>query len=293
MKKYNHPRKKMRISAETNWLLLYSLASLIILTVSGGSYDGTSYLRNFFGKCLEYNANRQVFVFTTICREKFQWSSGAKIVHIPTAKCLNVNSTADGSFLTLTNRCNETSNLFQYDEGNHTIIHLISGKCLHPESRNNPSSNEAVIIKPDCSLKTNKYWFRPTAYYIIRHSSGLCWSYNDASTQLKLQSSQCDRFQYENDYRLKHVDTGKCVWETDSHYLNLTTDCESVTTEYRFNEFDNIKTSADRCIHPLNNQENPLNEPLVSNSGCSDANHLRFHFYDERGMKNRQDNTIN
>ena len=282
----------MQMFDEANWLLLYSLASLTILKVSGESYDGTCYLRNFFGKCLEYNANRQVFVFTTICREKFQWSSGAMIVHIPTAKCLSVNSTADGSFLALANRCSEASNLFQYDEYNHTIIHLISGKCLHPERRDSPSSNEAVIIKSNCSLNTNKYWFRPTAHYIIRHSSGLCWSYNDASMQIELQKTQCDRFEYENDYRLKHVNSGKCVWETDSHHLNLTVDCKSVTTEYKLNEFNNIKTSADRCIHLLNNQENPLNEPLVSNSSCSDANHLQFHFYDERGMKNRKYKTI-
>ena len=269
-------------------LLTLQCMFLNILEVHSDNVKQTYYLRQFYGKCLEYDANRQVFVFATICREKFRWSSGAKIVHIATSKCLNVNSTGDGSYLTLANHCDTPSGLFQYDEESHTISHIISGKCLHPESNNIPASNEAVIIKSGCSSHTSKYWFRPTAFYQIRHFSSFCWRYDPAVQLIKLQDSHCDRFYYENDYRLKHVNTRKCVSQTESHHLTLTSDCNSVTNEYKLNKYSNIELSASRCIQPKNNQQNPLHEAMVTSKGCSDEDRIRFNFYDERGMTKKQ-----
>ena len=248
----------------------------------------TFYLRHYFAKCLQYDTTRQVFVFTSICREKFRWSSGAKFVHIPTNKCLNVNSTADGSFLGLSSPSNSTTNLFQYDQSKRVIIHLISGKCLHPESGpDDPSSNIAVVIKSGCHHNTNKYYFRPNAYYIIRHFSGYCWVYESSSNYIKLKNPNvCDRFQYENDYHLRHVNTGKCVTYIDGspHYLILTDDCSSPKTIFKQNGYSNIELTTNYCVHPYNGWIQPqLNEKLVRYYGCEDIDRIRFYFYDERG----------
>ena len=248
----------------------------------------TFYLRNYFAKCLQYDKTRQVFVFSSICREKFQWSSGTKFIHVPTNKCINVNSTADGSFLGLSSRCDSTSNLFQYDQSSRTIIHLISGKCLYPESGpDNPSSNIAVVIKSGCHHNTNKYYFRPNAYYIIRHFSGFCWVHVSSSNYIKLQNPNvCDRFQYENNYHLRHVNTGKCVTYKDSRpqYLRLTDDCRSPKTIFNQNNYSNIELSTNYCIHPYTGiVQPPLNDYLIRHNSCKNEDRARFTFFDERG----------
>lgn len=278
------------LSAFTKLFVFQSLLHLLLSTLEahGDNLKETYYLRHFYGKCLEYDANRQVFVYATICREKFQWSSGAKIVHIPTAKCLTVNSTADGSFLTVTSQCNGRSSLFQYDELKHVIIHLISGKCLYPETNNIPLPKDAVVLKSGCSSgHTNKYWFRPIAYYIIRHSSGFCWQYNADDDQIKLRDSRCDRFYYENDYRLKHVNTRKCVWQSKTNFLILTSDCDSVTNQYKLTASSQMQLSTARCLSPLGDLQNPRDQPMETNHNCSYTDRKRFQFYDERGMKNK------
>ena len=275
-------------SAFTKLFVFQPLLHLLLHTLgtNGVNLKETQYLRHFYGNCLEYDVKRQVFIYATICREKFQWSGGAKIVHIPTTKCLTVNSTADGSFLTLTSQCNGRNSLFQYDESKHVIIHVISGKCLYPETNKIPPSNDAVILQSGCSSgHANKYWFRPTAYYIIRHSSGLCWQYNAGDNQIKLRDSYCDRFYYENDYRLKDVYTGKCVWQSATNLLILTSDCASVTNEYKLTESSNMELSTGRCLHPLVHHTYPRDQPMGTNHGCSNAD--RFQLYDERGMKHK------
>ena len=252
------------------------------------SVTTTFYLRHYFAKCLQYDKARQVFVFTSICREKFQLSSGTKVIHVPTNKCISVNSTVDGSFLGLSSRCDSTSNLFQYDQSSRTIIHLTSGKCLFPESGpDKPSSNTAVVIKSGCHHNTNKYYFRPNAYYIIRHFSGYCWDYVSSKNLIELRNpSVCDRFQYENDYHLRHVNTGKCVTYDDSspNYLRLTEDCSSPKSIFNQNRFSNIELKTSYCVHPFTSLVRPpLGDSLVRYNACGNNDIIRFNFFDERG----------
>ena len=269
------------------WLLFGAL-SINAINCYYTPETSTFYIRNHFGKCLEYDASRQVFVYKQICREKFRWSSGSKFVHIPTKKCVLVNSTADGSFLGLSTHCNSTSNLFQYDEANRLIIHLMSGKCLHPESGpNDPSSNTAVVIKSGCQLETNKYYFRPKAYYIIRHFSGYCWVHYSPNSYIYLKNpTVCDRFYYENDYHLRHANTGKCVTYNDvaPHFLRLTDDCSSPKTVFRQNKDLNLELSTGYCVHPYTGLlKPPLNDHVVRYPTCGGNDRIRFYFYDERG----------
>ena len=272
------------------WLCLK--ISMLLILESNGTYTAqttTFYLRHYFAKCLQYDTTRQVFVFTSICREKFQWSTGAKFLHVPTNQCLNVNSTTDGSFLGLSSNCDSTSDLFQYDQRNRVIIHLNSGKCLHPQTgSSNPSANTAVVIKSGCNLDTNKYYFRPNAFYIIRHFSGYCWVFDSSTNYIKLRNPNvCDRFHYENDYHLRHVNTGKCVTYDDAspYYLRLTDDCDSFKTVFKQNAYSNIELEPGYCVHPLTGLlQPPFNDHVVRYfPGCADDDRLRFYFYNERG----------
>ena len=266
--------------------------SLLLITSISCHYTPettTFYLRHYFGKCLQYNATKQVFVYTSICREKFRWSSGATFIHLPTKKCLNVNSTADGSFLGLSSRCDSTANLFQYDQAKRVVIHVQSGKCLHPESgTDDPSSNVAVVVKSGCHHNTNKYYFRPNAYYIIRHFNGYCWVYDSPSSCFRLRNPNvCDRFKYENDNHLRHVNTGKCVTYDDDYpkYLRLTNDCTSPKTVFKQNSYSNIEITTNYCVHPFTGKSQPpLNDYLVSYADCKNLDKIRFYFYDERGI---------
>ena len=279
----------MRAIGAPLWLFLK--ISMLLMLESNCKYTAqttTFYLRHYFAKCLQYDTTRQVFVFTSICREKFQWSSGAKLLHVPTNKCLNVNSTTDGSFLGLSSNCDSTSTLFQYDQANRLIIHLNSGKCLHPQTGSaNPSANKAVVIKSGCNLDTNKYYFRPNAYYIIRHFGGHCWVYDSSSNYIRLRNpNACDRFHYENDYHLRHVNTGKCVtYDTVStQYLILTENCTSPKTIWKQIGYSNIQQTPGYCVHPRGGSSQPnFNEYLHHYPGCGEFNKLRFYFYDERG----------
>ena len=275
----------MSVLARYTWFAL-ALAFLLVASSSCNyTYESsTFYIRHYFAKCLHYDTTRQIFVFTSICKEKFRWSSGARLFHVPTNRCVNVNSTVDGSYLVLSSQCHSTSNLFQYDQANRAIIHLLSAKCWHPESgSDNPSSNVGVVIKSGCHLYTNKYYFRPNAYYIIRHFSGYCWMYIDF---IKLRNPLvCDRFQYESDNRLRHVNSGKCVGYGDNapYLLKLTQDCSSPNTVFKLNE-SNILVAPFGCVHPSSGSLNPPNNDLLDCSPlCADENRMRFYLLDERG----------
>ena len=271
----------------TAWRLFSYLFLFVAFTTCNYVPDtSTFYLRHYFGKCLEYDASRKVFVFASICREKFRWSSGARFLHIATGKCVHVNSTSDGSFLGLSAECTSRGSLFQYDEANSIISHLLSGKCLHAESgSSSPPSSNPVIIKTGCSQNRNKFYFRRSVHYIIRQrSSGYCWVYDSVYNYVRLNRPlACERFTYENNYSLRHVNTGKCVMfeKTAPHYLRLSDDCN---TGFRQISFFNLQVSPTNCIHPATGSpQPPANDALVSYPFCGDQPKLYFDFYDDRG----------
>ena len=245
------------------------------------------YIRHFHGKCLEYDEARQVLFYVKICREKFQWQGGARLIHIPTNKCITVNATSDGSFVSLSSQCSGTNSLFKYDENTRVIRHLFSNKCLHPETGDaDPAINTAIVLKTGCNENINKFYFRKKAYYIIRHFGGLCWVYNSGENLIKLMNPlACDRFEYVNNYHLRHVETGKCVIFSSS-YMRLTDDCESPETIYKLNQFSLLQNGSTSCIHPSNGAISPPNGDLLIlfGNGCANQFRLRFFFHDDKGI---------
>ena len=256
----------------------------------------TYYIRHFEGKCLEYDEVRQVLVYGKLCREKFEWQDGVRLFHMPTRQCITVNATSDGSFLSLSSQCSETNTLFQYDESNRVIRHLFSNKCLHPETGDaDPAINTAIVLKVGCEENINKFYFRKKAYYIIRHFGGLCWVYNSGENLIKLMNPfACDRFEYVNNYHLRHVETGKCVIFSSS-YMRLTDDCESPETIYKLNQFSLLQHGSTSCIHPAGGALYPPNGNflLLKRNGCFNEDRLRFSLFDDKGesfltFQNRQ-----
>ena len=246
------------------------------------------YIRHHFGKCIEYDPARKALVYVAICREKFRWSSGAHLLHIPTKKCVVVNSTADNSFVSLTSQCTDTKTLFRYDEAKRVLLHLISGKCLYPDAgATNPGTNSTIVIKQGCNEDASKYYFRPNAHYVIRHFGGLCWVHSAVDNLIRLkQPTVCDRFHYENDYKLKHVNTGKCITGTYAT-LSLTDDCSGTKSHLQPNSYSNIGNPHSACVHPKLAWAAPpsgVNLVLWPN-GCNDANSIRFYFFDDTGIE--------
>ena len=246
----------------------------------------TYYIRHYYGKCLEYDAVRQVFHYGLVCREKFEWQGGGRIIHVPTRNCLAVNATTDGSFLSLSSNCSNTDSLFQYDQGIGVLRHLLSSKCLHPESGVvDPVVTTTVILKTGCNENTSRYFFRKNAHYVIRHFGGLCWVYNASENLIRLNNPlACDRFEYVNDFRLRHVQTGKCVIFS-AYHIRLTVDCASTQTIYRPLGNSLLKHGEAQCVHPYNGLIDPPvgNSLVLYDDGCEDIDRLRFYFYDDSG----------
>ena len=246
------------------------------------------YIRHHSGKCVDYNPVRNALVYVEICREKFHWSAGAQLVHVPTKRCVTVSSTAENSLISLTSQCSDTKTLFRYDKVNHVLVHLISGKCLHPETEaDSPTPNSTVVLKQGCKKMRYKYYFRPDAHYIIRHFGGLCWVHSAAENMFKLERHMvCDRFHYENDYKLKHVNTGKCITSGGSYILQLTDDCSGTQSHLYLNAYSNIGNPLSACVHPHIPVEAPSSgvHLVLWPNGCNDANGVRFYFYDDTGI---------
>ncbi|XP_065055685.1 uncharacterized protein LOC135684176 isoform X2 [Rhopilema esculentum] len=243
------------------------------------------YIRHYNGRCLEYDGIRQVLFYGRVCREKFEWQEGARLIHIPTKKCVSVNSTSDGTFLSLTSQCSGTSSLFQYDHNNRVISHRSSNKCLHPADEGaDPIANTGVVLKTGCDKNTNKYYFRETVYFIIRHIGGLCWVYDLNHSIVRLSNKvACDRFEYVNDKLLRHVETGKCVIFSSS-YIRLTDDCRSAQPMYG-DEHSLLHYGVSQCVQPASVALSPpVNNELVLLNSCINEDRLRFYFYDDKDV---------
>ena len=248
------------------------------------------YIRHYSGKCIEYSSARNAFVYVEICREKFRWSSGARLLHVSSGKCIIVASTGDNSPLNLTSQCSDTKTLFRYNETSRVLVHFITGKCLHPDDGDvNPSQKSTIVIKEGCNNSTNKYYFRPTAYYLIRHFAGLCWGYNAAINTIQLQRDpNCDRFHYENDYKLKHVRTGKCIYSGHGYKLQLTSDCSGTQSTLKLTPYSNIGNPLSACVHPVAHYAPTVGMNLVLwPGGCNDIDGIRFYFFDDTGTQDR------
>ena len=249
------------------------------------SHDfGSFYIRHYFGKCLEYNDTHRVFTFASICREKFRWSSGARLFHIPTGKCAGVNSTDEGAYLVLSNRCTSTSTLFQYDEGDRVFFHLVSGRCLHPENAaSSPDSLTAVVLKAGCTENASKFYFRQHAYYVIRHSGGFCFSRSSGSLMKLANYATCQRFHFENNYILKHVRTGYCL-SLSKDRIDLPNRCVSPQPIFAQMKNSTIHLNATHCLQPKSGRINPPHYDTILQAACTEEKYKKFDFLDERGI---------
>ena len=258
---------------------LFPCAALYEFTFQPGIF----YIRHYFGKCLEYDPTRRVFAFTSICREKFRWSSGAKLFHVPSGKWAGTNSTEDGGYLVLSNRSTSTSNLFQYDESKNTIIHLLSGRCLHPETVTNDTElRTAAILKSACNENASKFYFRQQAYYTIRHFGGLCWMYGSHLTIKLKRFSACHRFHYETDHRLKGVRTGHCVTFSNG-YVKLEKSCSLSPAVFTPHLNSTVRINATHCVQPRSGHFNPPLYDMLVAAPCTAGNYQKFSFLDDKG----------
>lgn len=116
-------------------------------TCEAGLITKSFYIRHYFGKCLNYDTTRLAFVFSSICRDKFRWKGGARLIHTATKKCVVPQSSTNGSLLTISDQCTGTDSLFQYDGATKMIKHALTSRCLCPESGADPSAEAPVALK--------------------------------------------------------------------------------------------------------------------------------------------------
>ena len=244
------------------------------------------YIRHYSGRCLAYDTNCHALVFENHCLEKFRWKDGARLIHTATSKCLVPQGNADGSRVNISDQCNGTNSLFQYNAQSQSFKHLLSGRCLHPDTgATNPSQPTPVILKANCSLQSSKYVLRHTAQFIIRHFSSLCWVYDQTDSFFKLQNTLgCDRFEYIYAKNLLHMKTGKCVFLLGKK-LSLTSNCTSSATEFKFDSKSLINhVSSKQCVHPEDGLVSPSSgTPLSTFSSCADEDRHRMMKYNDRG----------
>ena len=105
------------------------------------------YIRHYSGKCLDYNTKHQTFVFHNLCRDKFRWKGGVRLIHTATKKCVVPQSNAIGSHLTISDQCVGTDSIFQYDDSTKMMKHSLTSRCLRPESRGDPPVDAPVTLK--------------------------------------------------------------------------------------------------------------------------------------------------
>ena len=240
-------------------------------------------IRHYGGKCAEFNENQDALVFKSVCREQFRWDKGARLVHVPTNKCVVPVAKASGSSLGLTYNCSGTDTLLTHLAATGSIKHLLSGKCIQPKADTaEPADNTKLDISEDCSSIKTQFWFVKNTKYVIRHASGLCWVYSSSEDLMKLiDTFVCDRFEQANDKHLKHVATGKCVvYKNDA--IRLISDCTSTASLFDLGTNNLLQqTTSLLCAKPHSASSPSSGDKLVL-SPCSDQDHSRFYFHDEQ-----------
>ena len=89
--------------------------------------------------------------------------------------------------------------------------------------------------------------------FVIRHFSGLCISYDDDTSKLKLTLACGDKFKWHGGRHLEHVRSGKCVIsESDNYNLTLSGDCSGTSGifEHLRHDYSIKHISTGKCIHP-------------------------------------------
>ena len=252
-----------------------------------GAADPTFYIRHHSGKCLTYDASKRSLVFQTLCSEKFQWKSGARLFHVKTNRCISPVSAAAGSSINITNDCSGTDSLLTYNQSQKVLQHLITDFCFQPKTGStSPAENEALTFNAGCASDTNKYYFIPNAYYVIRHyTSSLCWVFDKALNRFKLMNTYvCDRFEYVNSKHLRHVASGKCIQGDAEQLLTLTSNCSSTKSVFNMLPTGILNVPGEnKCIHPNGGSDQPAEGTFLILWSCFVADYCKWKLYDDRG----------
>ena len=128
------------------------------------------YIRHYSGKCLNYDITHQTFVFHNLCRDKFRWKGGVRLIHTASKKCVVPQSSAIGSHLTISDQCVGTDSLFQYDDSTKMMKHFLTSRCLRPESGADPPVDAPVTLKPGSFiLLLISGTFRTRTWFTLHH----------------------------------------------------------------------------------------------------------------------------
>ncbi len=252
--------------------------------------SSTFHIRHHMGKCLELRANK--LVYSSICRDHFRWKGGAKLIHVPTGKCLVPGGVIGGDSMPssrgvlLTNNCSGTDAIFQYKEKYHKIKHLMTELCLTPADGigNDPPDNAGLVLSSSCSVTKAKYWLVPQVLYVVRHFGGMCWKYNKAQSVIELMNTYvCDRFMQQNGKHLQHFATGKCVIPSGG-YLRLTSDCSHPETNFDLDGNSIMRqTTSNKCVSTgVNTVSQPAGADLQLMSHCQNADANKMRFFEEK-----------
>ena len=264
-------------------MVLHTLLRLgviyVVVACFGAIPDDSFYLHHYGEKCAVADVTGNFLIFKSVCSDKFRWSEGARLIHVATKKCLVPAAVTDSSVVQLTGSCSGTDTLFQQLASPGSIKHLVSGKCIQPESF---GAKAKMVILSDCSAATTGFWLVREVMYVIKHFSGLCWNYIASENLIRMINTYvCDRFTQVNNNKLQHVATGKCV--VFSTYFRLA-ECASSTALSFDLDADNIlhETTTNLCVHVHLGALAPVSGTGVVLHNCGNEDRLRFYFYDER-----------
>ena len=273
----------------------HTLFALLVGVFSVFAYTGPNsfHIRQRDGKCFEYEQRLRVIVLKSVCREKFRWDGGVRLIHVPTKKCLLPATSTGGIELQLTGNCSATDTLF-YNGPTGTIKHFVSGKCIGPEANAAKAAEKSkVVMGNNCASVNARFWLVRDAMYVIRHISGLCWvAHKGLDYKINLKKRYiCDRFRYINGSSLQHVATGRCVTYSQDELgvfeLRLTPTTSlctpSSTTLFDLDENNRLhQTEAGKCVHGLGGRIDPEDKTRLVLENCDLKESIRFYFYDER-----------
>ena len=238
------------------------------------------HIRHNMGKCL-YKKDYNV-AFDNVCRHQFRWKGDARLIHIPTGKCVRADTQGR---IKITSICSGTDSLFQYQAKSHSIKHLLTGKCI-ASTVEDPAKQTEPSLSPHCNSTRARFWLVAQVYYVIRHFGGLCWVYSESDNLIKLQNSYvCDRFYQQNNLHLKHKKTGKCVI-LEKSYLRLTSVCSKTGTNFNLYQMGFLHRDWNTCVWPSKDAGNPkAGTSLIVKSDCFNSNNNagKTLFYDDKG----------
>lgn len=259
------------------FLFIVFIHVTIVWHAAGEVTDASFSIRHYSGKMLTF-FNSSTLLAQSHFRDRFRWR-GLALLHMPSSKCLVPVLEGRTMKLGLTNNCNSSEVLFQYDSHHHSLMHFQSGKCAQFDGGINDTF---ITLGSECYASKSQFWQVPEAAMIIRHVDHLCWVV-DSSNVVRLQKMHaCDRFVFDNAWNLQHYETSKCLNFLDGS-LRLSEDCN----ESKFVRIDNDRirnVATGKCIQTANAKVAPAVNSYLEYASCASGEQFQFPIYEDRGM---------